>query len=799
MDKILLSATSNVSKISFFFELVIFFYLLAFRINIYLPIQLFWFSLICLVSIQVYYVLFSSKCTNLSWILPTLFIIVWLLKTIFVPVGVPFFGSDAYLEQAASQEISNFGWINLSPWGENISQWADSTNYPILHSLSISFTTPIAFPFVEWARWSMPLISLISLSFIYLIGLEIYSSKKIALLGSIGFGFTYMYQMFHSLYIREALSYVFFLATIVSIIKTRNNKYENQNSFFRFTTMIFIVATIFTHHLTSLLLLVFSLLLFLTDIISTKMITHNAIIKIKKSEQINSTISIFLIVALLTYWVYIRKSPLNIIHSLLVDAMSGNQATTFALPSTFHYSILFLIQFSTTVFIGAIAIFGLFLGGKKSSLHLTFVAWGSLLGIASLIFAIAGVPGTSSIASRFELFGYAFLIPAASFSLINITNKRNVLSIPFGLVIILYCLNNVYRIPLYLYTNVQPDFLHNEFRLVPLPEEYDLFKKINPSANLASDHILNRWIKTLSGAKSDNWFGNSSNELPKTFNFDFLIIGERELFLLQNNFYDTTLEKIGMSKIYSSGSVSAYIPKLEINEPFTINNLISDQNQNNPLFISNIKPLAFLIIEIFLFLCSSAFVVQIIGFHESKFLPLGITLMFIGIFIVYLITNLLGWVSPGLTIISFLFITFLLGIKTVFTYRENFYLLVDIFLICTFMFSYGVLADTFTYHRSENNYTEFYVDEIIPCNGEICVTLHITNNEGSLLNYKIDKFNEIIPVKPRESRESTKSLPTGSTNEIIINLQKPPYINNCDSLILIFDNNLNPSMNNQAN
>ncbi len=67
---------------------------------------------------------------------------------------------------------------------------------------------------------------------------------------------------------------------------------------------------------------------------------------------------IFLFVALITYWVYLRQTPIQIIRNLVEDATSDIQTASFTLPSTSRYTFLLYSQIFTTLCFGGLAIYG---------------------------------------------------------------------------------------------------------------------------------------------------------------------------------------------------------------------------------------------------------------------------------------------------------------------------------------------------------------------------------------------------------------------------------------------------------
>lgn len=720
----------------------LFIYLFSVRIGLYLPIYVFWASTLVVLLSLVMQGLSQNEKSAFRWSFLILILFVWQLKTIFIPVEVPFFGSDAYIERAATLEIAEFTWLGLSPWNFGLSKWIHSTNYPILSTIALSLTEPIGFPLISWNRWGMPTISLISLLFVYSITLEMYQSRRVALLASVGFGTTYMYLMFHSLYLREGMAFIFFLATVYSFIKEQSN----PSVFYRIVALLCSVGVILSHHLTSFFMLLFFILFICTE----RILTLNFIPPpFKQTKKNNTILWMFIFVALLTYSVYLQHSPLHIMKALVQDATSGVTATSFALPSTGRYNLLLYSQALTTLLFGLLATYSLFIyQGRQQVTHITFVVWGGLAGMSTLLFILAGIPGTSSLASRFELFGYVFLLPAAAYGAHHLVKKQPLFLLPLVFLFTYYGLNTINRFPLYLYSQSQPSFTQGEVRPSLLPEEFNLLERIQSEAEIASDSTFLRLLPSISGLSTSCWFCTLSE--TDEIKFDLLVVGEKQSTLLAAQPNENRLERLRMSRIYSAGSAAIYLPSLDADKPFTLDKILSfsDKDQKSTWVASFLSTLI-LLLELSLICLVAIGIMSLAPSSKIEHLGLGIVLVFLGIFALYFTSNVLGFQSPGL-----LTITALIGSVAGLSWRlrgHQFYrptILIVPVALSVLLFGYGPLVDGLSANRISSAYSEFYVEDITPCQESLCVGLHVINRAESEMSYRIDGVEESITLDP---------------------------------------------------
>jgi hypothetical protein len=750
------------------------------RSGFFLPVFVFWLSLVIVITSVIWGTLsLYPQKRYLVWDFFIFVLTVWLLKTLFIPIGVPFFGSDAYVEVAATMEIDELGWFNLSPWNEGSSVWPSSTNYPLLSAVSLALANLAGIPLAGWARWGLSALSLVSIVLVYAIGYEMFHSQRIALLGSIGFGLTYMYLMFHSLYLRETIAFCFFLATVFSVIKVRASKENLITLFYRTTALICCLGVIFSHHLTAFLLLMFLLLLSLTDY-SNKTLTIGENLPNTNKNQIHSSIWLFLFVALISYWIYLKQSPLLIAHSLLEDAFSGVRASSFSLPSTSRYTFLLPAQIFITLCIVLLALYKFFTTRKsQDSIYITAIIWGAITGCLCLIILNLGFPGATTLASRFELFGYTFLLPAAAYGAITLSSKKNWLIFPMAALFIAYGLLSVFRFHPFLYSSTEPDYENGEVRPVLLPEEYKLLTRIDTESSIASGSAMRRLSLPISGVRGAHLFENSKIIGQQYLDYDFLLTGERETQLQSAGHFGLNLEDLGLSRVYQAGSASIYTPLIRTSEEFHIEQLLSQEiSRNDGWFIPGLYQWAKLTLVVIL-LCFSAIALVSLkkDFHPSE-LGLGIVLILFFIFLIYIVADFLGTEDFGSTFLILLL--FISGSGFLILWRKWKFgknLLFGIIIFCILVFGYGFVAEITSRENPINKYSEFYIESIYPCETNTCVILNLTNLEGKPINYQVDGYAELITLDYSKNWRGLIKYQQNPENNIEIQLDQSPNRN----------------------
>lgn len=146
-----------------------------------------------------------------------------------------------------------------------------------------------------------------------------YRSIKTSLLSAFGFAFTYYFIMFHSQFLYKSFAFPLFLTTIYAVERSK----EKGGIIWRVIAILTTLLLVFTHHLTSFMLIIF---IALNTLISW--ILNLSIKNRKSNEQQNMSFIVFSMVIILSYWIYLKYTPIQIGIILLEDAFRDSSQIT---------------------------------------------------------------------------------------------------------------------------------------------------------------------------------------------------------------------------------------------------------------------------------------------------------------------------------------------------------------------------------------------------------------------------------------------------------------------------------------
>jgi hypothetical protein len=522
-------------------------YLLLFRMDIFIPELIFWISFI---STLIFLLL---ECTsyvdiNVLSLLVKLTLFVWLLKSIFIPKSVvPFFGSDSYVTFSAINDIQRNGWLSYLPWDKNTAnEFVHQRNYPFVPEFSLGIVDFSGSDLIEWGRWGILSLSIVSVWIVYDISLYVYKKKNSAIVGAVGFGLTYYYLMFHSQFVYEAIAFVLFLITINSLLRSQ---YENRLSW-RLIAIISATTLIFTHHLTAILLAVFLLLYNVIKLISTK------------TTQCWSFL-LFYSTQLLTYWTYLHYSPLKIAANLIQDAFKESSIisiTNVYAPTTSRFYITLVTQGISALLFGGLALYHYFKSkeSKNSKEWSTIsVLWGGSLGFFTILGIIGLFGKLNSFPSRMEIFGYAFLIPLAAHSTNLEVKNITIIKIITITAILLHGTSSIIRTAPYLYSQREPDLSAGEVRALWFTDEYHLISKLRSDIIGISGDSFRRSNTAMNIQAS--YIGSPEGKAKYiSNNYDYIITGKQDHFNLTSEIR-LIINSPALSKIYDAGWTELYV------------------------------------------------------------------------------------------------------------------------------------------------------------------------------------------------------------------------------------------------
>lgn len=561
------------------------YYLFNFRFGYYLHPALFWFVCISILSLIIYQIIRLDALFRGDWlILLQIMLFVFLIATVFIPPIVPFFGHDAYREYAASIELKKNGWLVLSSGPFEYHSWFSlyphEIGYPALHLLGLTLSTISGLDLIVVARWIPLVFCLVANLLIYTLALRMGHSKKAALLICLGFSVTYRHLMFHSLYVRETIGFVMFVAAIYSY-------YTGQvlrKKLFQALAIVFSAVTVLSHHLTSFLLLGFFIFSMILEALLRLLnfITHRKLfIPTDLADSRQRRLRLLIILILLSsmifiYWMFLPFSPFRITSYLIKDMVSSKIVTARKVSETLgeiaslslRYRIMLLGYGLLSLAFGSLAIFGLFRNRRDGSfLQLPLVAWGALMGMLAggIGFGLILRSERVSFAGRFEGFGYFALFLASGYAVTEILNIKR-LTVLLALLFITYALFTLYRIPPYLYSNTKTALLQKykvrnllsegEYRAVLWPED---------GSKIAADSWLRPFfwpIRNVAAEKCEILFEQNFKNIEK---YEYITLSRRRLKKIASAESYVAFNSITcLDRVYDSGAAEIYSLKSSV-------------------------------------------------------------------------------------------------------------------------------------------------------------------------------------------------------------------------------------------
>lgn len=319
--------------------------------------------------------------------------------------------------------------------------------------------------------------------------------------------------------------------------------------------MIAILAVTFSHHLTCLILMVFSFILMMLKYLFPKLSGIKIFMKYQKDFQDNHLIKssnatlLFITTFILAYWIYIGDFTFKVLGILQKDLFNRSYGSY----NLHHYftastrmilgsygNVLFLI------FVFMVLLYSLIKGkGHKRIADLIFLIWGGLIVTTSYL-STSFMPRIEF--SRFILFGYPFLIISVTAALVKL--KKPMIQYLY----IVFMVFQLILIPPYLYNHsFTPEYEYGRYREYFLPEEYRAaawFKEHVPLKN----NVAGDWTSfELFGSQQFNVY-HETEEAVQIFKGDLENLGTYHwLILRREDFYAA---RVGKPRVNPAVAVS---------------------------------------------------------------------------------------------------------------------------------------------------------------------------------------------------------------------------------------------------
>jgi hypothetical protein len=355
-DKAFVVFNSTFSTVGIFTSasITLFLYLLGIRFHSYLPLPLFLLSIGIIISTIVYQIGFLKLNRNLvSAILVEITITGLLFHLIYQMPGYGLVGSDAYADFASMKGIVDSGFVMGVP------DYVQITSYfPMLHVIGTQIALVTHLDPLEVAKWFPSIFSVALTPLLFLFIRHVFKQNKAALLGTMLFACLQHETLFGSLFIRETLAIIFALGCVYFYLAAESS---NHPLVYRSVSIILLFCTVLSHHLTSMMLIIFIVIHFLvTYSAKLKTLSNRYFPKDISIESISLAFLVLVPVLTFTYWITTIIIPLRalaqFISDLLTPATWGKGTYVdvtgfgFALPTIRYYILVYGSYFCYLVF-----------------------------------------------------------------------------------------------------------------------------------------------------------------------------------------------------------------------------------------------------------------------------------------------------------------------------------------------------------------------------------------------------------------------------------------------------------------
>lgn len=470
------------------------------------------------------------------------------LRVILRPDSFTLWGSDPYVELANSINILNNSWMP-SNYVES-SNFRLGTDFPFINFFGLVTYRILGLNLIEIVNWMPIFISISSLLFLYLITLKIYNSKRIALISVYLFALVYSFVDYHSLFIKETIGFILFSGAIYCYILAKSTNIRNYS----IISVFFAIITVFSHHLTAAIVILFLSILVVVEKVSNKFKENN-------SSIYGTTFLLIFVVSAIGYWFYLRYSPIEV----FLNTIDLPQFSALASHVSLNSSYLNIIRFKDFLLAGIIGLFAIstiyIRRNKIRTIELSLLIFGIIMGLMSIIFSlfVPLVGSGSAWGGRFILFGYWGLSIISAYSIYHFLRNKNIkpLIIVF---LFLFATLQVYNIYPSLYDHTASAYELEGGRFYVQPAEQSALLWFTGSGDVIMPDILVKPSEGLWNFKeliNENITGlKDFNNVSKIEKFDYTFLPIKPPFNTYNEeIYNNNTK---LSKIYSTNDIEVF-------------------------------------------------------------------------------------------------------------------------------------------------------------------------------------------------------------------------------------------------
>jgi hypothetical protein len=301
-------------------------YLLSVRWHIYLPVALFWVAVALMVGTITFQILrIKLSPSYVKVVLLEIAVTCFVFHLIY---QIPYYGlrgSDAYGDMASARGILSSGFVMGAP------QYINAYSYfPMIHIFGAMLSLITGIDLFSVVKWFPSFLDVALIPLLYLLVRSIFKEEKIALLSALLFACLQHHILFSSLFIRETYALVLAVCCVYLYFSAKHSPHPATNYAL---SIVCLIGTVFAHHLTSFMFLVFLLIHFLvtkaSEVPSLRRVYFGKTIT---GEKVTITFLSIAFVALFAYWIFVVMSPLYTLTTFVRDVFTSSQwgARTYA-------------------------------------------------------------------------------------------------------------------------------------------------------------------------------------------------------------------------------------------------------------------------------------------------------------------------------------------------------------------------------------------------------------------------------------------------------------------------------------
>jgi hypothetical protein len=295
------------------------FYLLSVRWHIYLPVALFWVAVALMVGTITFQVLrIELSPSYVKVVLLEIAVTCFVFHLIY---QIPYYGLngyDPYIDMVSAKGILSSGFVMGDP-----KYITEVLYFPMIHIFGTMLSLITGIDLFSVAKWFPSLLDVALIPLLYLLVRSIFKEEKVALLSALLFACLQNHISSSSAFIRETIALVLAVCCVYLYFSAKHSPHPTTNYAL---SIMCLIGTVFAHHLTSFMLLIFLLIHFLVTKMSEVPSLRRAYFGDNiTGEKVTTTFLSIALVALFAYWTYVIMSPLYTLVTFVRSVFTPSQ------------------------------------------------------------------------------------------------------------------------------------------------------------------------------------------------------------------------------------------------------------------------------------------------------------------------------------------------------------------------------------------------------------------------------------------------------------------------------------------